>query len=70
MQATTMQLEKKVYNTTECAEVLGISRPKMYELARSKGFPSVRIGAKIVIPICKLNEWLDAQASQNMCKGA
>ena len=34
----------------EVGEVLGISRAGAYELVRSKGFPKVKIGNRIVIP--------------------
>ena len=34
----------------EMATALGISRAGAYELARSEGFPALRIGTRIVIP--------------------
>lgn len=34
----------------EVGEVLGISRAGAYELVRSKGFPKVKIGNRIVVP--------------------
>ena len=45
----------------EMAAVLGISRAGAYELARSEGFPALRIGTRIVIPKDKLQEWVDRQ---------
>ena len=45
----------------EMAAVLGISRAGAYELARSEGFPALRIGTRIVIPKDKLQEWVDKQ---------
>ena len=33
----------------EVGEVLGISRAKAYDLARSEGFPSMRIGTRILV---------------------
>ena len=45
----------------EMAAVLGISRAGAYELARSEGFPALRIGNRIVIPKDKLQEWVDKQ---------
>lgn len=35
---------------------LGISRAGAYELARSEGFPALRIGTRIVIPKDELRE--------------
>lgn len=45
----------------EMATALGISRAGAYELARSEGFPALRIGNRIVIPKDKLQEWVDKQ---------
>lgn len=45
----------------EMAAALGISRAGAYELARSEGFPALRIGNRIVIPKDKLREWVDKQ---------
>lgn len=43
----------------EMASVLGISRAGAYELAHSKGFPTLTIGGRIVIPKDKLLNWID-----------
>ena len=40
----------------EKAAALGISRAGAYELARSEGFPALRIGTRIVIPKDELRE--------------
>ena len=45
----------------EVAEVLGISRAGAYELARSTGFPSMRIGSRILVPKEKFIRWIDEQ---------
>lgn len=45
----------------EVGEVLGISRASAYELVRSKGFPSMRIGTRILVPKDKFLAWIDAQ---------
>jgi excisionase family DNA binding protein len=43
-------------------EVLGISRPKTYELAHTRGFPAVRFGRAIRVPREAFLRWLDQQA--------
>ncbi|WP_300272221.1 helix-turn-helix domain-containing protein [uncultured Oscillibacter sp.] len=48
----------------EMAAVLGISRAGAYELARSEGFPALRIGTRIVIPKDKLQEWVNKQTEK------
>ena len=42
----------------EMAAALGISRAGAYELARSEGFPALRIGTRIVIPKDELRDWI------------
>ena len=48
----------------EMAAALGISRAGAYELARSEGFPALRIGTRIVVPKDKLQEWVDKQTEK------
>ena len=48
----------------EMAAALGISRAGAYELARSEGFPALRIGNRIVIPKDKLQEWVNIQTEK------
>lgn len=48
----------------EVAAVLGISRAGAYELARSDGFPALKIGSRIVVPKEKFIDWIDCQSSR------
>ena len=48
----------------EMGAAQGISRAGAYELARSEGFPALRIGTRIVIPKDKLQEWVDKQTEK------
>ena len=43
----------------EVGEVLGISRAGAYELVRSKGFPKVKIGNRIVVPKDRFIQWIE-----------
>lgn len=45
----------------ELSEFLGISKSGAYELVKTKGFPVVKIGARVLIPKDKLIEWIDKQ---------
>ncbi len=47
----------------QVAKVLSISRAGAYELAHSPGFPSLRIGTRIVVPKGKLIAWIDENTS-------
>lgn len=48
----------------QVAAVLGISRAGAYELVHSEGFPTLKIGSRIVVPKDKLREWIDANTTQ------
>lgn len=45
----------------EVGEVLGISRASAYELVRTKGFPYMKIGTRILVPRDKFLAWIDEQ---------
>ena len=48
----------------EVAAVLGISRAGAYALARSDGFPALKIGSRIVVPKEKFIDCIDCQTSR------
>lgn len=51
-----------VYNVTEAAEALGISRRSMYDLIHREGFPTLKVGSRRLISRELLAEWVRAQA--------
>lgn len=51
-------MEKMTISVKELSSQLGISLIKAYELAKSEGFPSIRIGTRILIPVDAFREWL------------
>ena len=51
-------MDKATMSVQELSAQLGISLPKAYALAKSEGFPSIRIGTRILIPIDAFREWL------------
>ena len=48
----------------EVASVLGISRAGAYTLMHSKGFPTIKIGKRMVVPKEKLIKWMEAQTAK------
>ena len=48
----------------EIAAVLGISRAASYELARSKDFPALRIGTRIVVPKDRFINWINRRVEE------
>ena len=51
-------MEKTTMSVQELSAQMGISLPKAYELVKSEGFPSIRIGTRILIPVDTFREWL------------
>jgi len=47
----------------QVAQVLGISRAGAYTLMHSKGFPTIRIGKRMVVPKDKLLAWMEEQTA-------
>ena len=58
---TSMEQLPLALNADDIAQVLGISRAHAYELMRSEGFPTLRIGKRLTVPKAKLIEWMDQQ---------
>ena len=50
-------------NANDIAAVLGISRDNAYTLMRAKGFPTIFIGKRMIVPRDKFIEWMDLQIS-------
>ena len=48
----------------DLAEVLGISKSSAYVLAKEKGFPTLKIGARVVIPRDRFIEWINKNVSK------
>lgn len=51
------------FNPRQLAGVLGISKDTAYRLSATKGFPSLRIGKRIIIHRDKFLEWADQNFS-------
>ena len=48
-----------VLSAEQLAQVLGISRAGAYQLLHTEGFPTLRIGKRMLVPRDKLMEWID-----------
>lgn len=51
-------MEKTTMSVQELSAQMGISLPKAYELVKTPGFPKLRIGTRILIPVDAYREWL------------
>ena len=51
-------MEKTTMSVQELSAQMGISLPKAYELVKKPGFPVIRVGTRILIPVESFKEWL------------
>lgn len=51
-------------NAETVAKLLGISISSSYELMHKKGFPSLRIGSRLIVPKEKFREWVEVSAGK------
>lgn len=58
-------MEKLAISIPEAAKVLGVSRTRMYQLAKSAGFPTVNVGKRILISVKGLERWVDEQTRKS-----
>ena len=48
-------------NAATVAKVLGIAPSSSYELMHEKGFPSLRIGSRLIVPKEKFRAWVEEE---------
>ena len=51
-------MEKTTMSVQELSAQMGISLAKAYELVKAPGFPTLRIGTRILIPVDAYKNWL------------
>jgi len=51
-------------NAQIIANVLGISESSTYELMNEEGFPSLRVGSRIVVPRDKFLRWVEENTKE------
>ena len=54
----------------KAAEMLGVSKPKVYDLMRRGDFPSFKLGSRTLISVEGLREWVLQQAKNKEDLGA
>ena len=50
-------------SVADMSAVLGISRAGAYELVKTDGFPSMKLGARIIVPKEAFISWIKRQSS-------
>lgn len=60
-------MAKLTLTIPEAAEAIGVSRSHMYILAKSKGFPTIQVGRRLLVSIKGLERWVEEQAAKGWC---
>lgn len=55
-------MEKSTISVQELSRQMGISLPMAYALVKEPGFPTLRIGTRILIPVESFQAWLKAKS--------
>lgn len=56
--------QKLTYSVPEAAKILGVSASKMYEVVKSDGFPTIKIGGRLLVSARGLERWVDEQSQR------
>lgn len=56
-------MNKLTMSVHEMSEQMGISLPKAYELTKQEGFPVLRVGKRVIIPVSAFENWLMDEVS-------
>lgn len=69
MEKITQMNERRCYNVSDLQEMLGISKPAVYELIKRKEFRWVMIGGRYKISKRSFDEWLDGSFDMDQDSG-
>ncbi len=57
-------MDKLTYSPTETAQVLGVSRPTVYQLMKRADFPAFKVGSRTLVSAEGLRAWVEAQVER------
>ena len=64
MEGITVKREKLTWSAAEAAEIVGVSTSKMYEMMRIEGFPTIKLGKRLLVSRKGLERWIEEQAQR------
>lgn len=59
-----MLQEKLMLSVNELGKYLGIGRTLAYQLSRSEGFPVLKIGKRVLVPVEGLKDWVSKNVEE------
>lgn len=57
-------MERLLLRVEEAAEMLGLGRTTVYEMAKDNQLPVLRVGRALRIPLDGLRQWIDEHATE------
>ncbi len=60
-------MDKIAMNVKEMAKHLGVSAYTAYQLTKRPGFPTLKIGKRIAIPVEQFMDWIARHAGKRVC---
>ena len=61
-------MKKTAMSVEEMRRELSLGKNLAYELVRTPGFPSIKIGKKIIVPRAGLERWLEQNEGKELTK--
>ena len=58
---------KLTLSVSEAADTLGVSRSRMNQIVKIKGFPTVQVGKRMLVSVKGLERWVEEQAEKGWC---
>jgi excisionase family DNA binding protein len=57
-------MSKLALSIPEAAKLIGVSKSRMYELAKTSGFPTIQVGTRLLVSAKGLERWVEEQAQR------
>lgn len=57
-----MEGDRLAYSFSELAQLVGVSRPTIYNWSKLPGFPALRINGLVRVPARAFEEWMNSRA--------
>ncbi|MCW3795399.1 helix-turn-helix domain-containing protein [Paenibacillus sp. LS1] len=60
-----LNTNKMFFTVEELYEILPIGKNAVYKLVKEEGFPKLKVGKKIIIPVKGFMQWVEHKSSIN-----
>lgn len=63
----TDRFEPIAVSAPEAARLLGVSKPKIYDLMHREDFPAFKVGSRTLVSVDGLRDWVRKQSERQSC---